>query len=83
MNTPKIPDFYKKVILVNRPVGLPKESDFSLADTPVPIPKDGEILVRAHYLSADPFQRMRLDEKSGYGKTLNIGDTVLGRQQLR
>lgn len=79
MNTPEIPDFYKKVILVNRPVGLPKESDFSLVDTPMPIPKNGEILVRAHYLSADPFQRMRLDEKSGYGKTLNIGDTVLGR----
>ena len=79
MNQLKIPDNYNKVLLAKRPVGLPKESDFRLVKEPIPIPKEGEILVRAHYLSADPFQRMRLEEKSGYGKTLSIGDTILGR----
>ena len=68
-----------KVTLHKRPNGMPKESDFQVSNFQVKGPKDGEILVETHYLSADPFQRMRLNAFSGYGKTINLGDTIKGR----
>jgi NADPH:quinone reductase len=74
-----LPNRNRKVVLARRPAGMPVESDFRLVDDPVPEPGPGELLVRAHYLSADPFQRMRLDAGSGYGKTLEIGDVIKGR----
>jgi len=73
------PNRNRKVVLARRPNGMPVEDDFRLVDDPVPEAGPGELLVRAHYLSADPFQRMRLDAGSGYGKTLDIGDVVKGR----
>ncbi len=68
-----------KVILQKRPIGMPKETDFQISKFQVKNPKEGEILIETHYLSADPFQRMRLNSYSGYGKTINLGDTIKGR----
>lgn len=75
----RLPNVNRKIVMAHRPVGLPKESDFAIVEAPVPVPKDGEMLVRAHYLSADPLQRYRMDATSGYGKTLVEGDVVKGR----
>ena len=74
-----LPNHNRKVVLARRPNGMPVEDDFRLVDDPVPEAGPGELVVRAHYLSADPFQRMRLDAGSGYGKTLDIGDVIKGR----
>ncbi len=79
MNKKDIPQFAHHIILSKRPHGLPKESDFEMSKFQVTFPKNGEILVQTHYLSADPFQRMRLNSSSGYGKTINLGDTIKGR----
>jgi NADPH-dependent curcumin reductase CurA len=69
----------RKILLAARPVGLPKLSDFSFAEESVPEPRPGELLVEAHYLSADPLQRWRMEEKAGYGGTIALGETVWGR----
>ncbi len=74
-----LPNHNRKVVLARRPDGMPVEDDFRLINDPVPEPGPGELLVRAHYLSADPFQRMRLGAGSRYGKTLDIGDVIKGR----
>jgi len=75
----RLPNMNRKIVMARRPVGLPKLDDFAIVETPIPEPKDGEMLVRAHYLSADPLQRYRMDAVSGYGKTLAEGDVVKGR----
>lgn len=36
----------REVRLAARPNGFPEESDFELAETPVPVPDEGEVLVR-------------------------------------
>jgi NADPH-dependent curcumin reductase CurA len=46
--------------LVARPAGLPRESDFRLAEVPVPDPKPGELLVRNTWMSLDPAMRIRM-----------------------
>ena len=68
-----------QVTLNKRPDGLPIENDFEIRKFQVETPKKGEILIETHYLSADPFQRMRLNSSSGYGKTINLGETIKGR----
>src|SRR3954462_13086455 len=66
-------------VLAARPVGMPKESDFRLETAPTPAPKDGEILIRAHYVSVDPLQRPRMNASAGIGKTVDIGEVMMGR----
>ena len=52
----------RQVTLAARPVGYPKESDFALIEAPVPEPRHGEVLVRALWLSLDPYQRGRMND---------------------
>jgi len=44
----------RQITLAARPSGFPKESDFRLVESPVPVPGPGEVLVRTLYLSVDP-----------------------------
>jgi NADPH-dependent curcumin reductase CurA len=46
-----------KWVLVSRPEGLPKISDFAWREEPVPEPAEGQVLVRSIYLSLDPAMR--------------------------
>ena len=40
--------------LASRPSGEPSAANFRLVEAPLPELKDGEVLVRHHYLSLDP-----------------------------
>ena len=64
--------------LANRPVGYPKESDFTVAEAEVEDPKHGEILVRTLYLSLDPYMRGRLRDRRSYAVPVGIGDVIVG-----
>jgi NADPH-dependent curcumin reductase CurA len=44
-----------QVYLKSRPAGIPQAENFSLRETEVPRLEEGEILIRNHYLSADPW----------------------------
>ena len=68
----------RQILLAQRPAGMPKESDFRLIESPVPHPGAGEVLVRAIYLSVDPYMRGRMSGQSSYAKALQPGDVVLG-----
>ena len=52
--------------LAARPVGLPKRSDRSLTEEPVPEPGDGEFLVKILYISLDPAMRGWMNEGRSY-----------------
>jgi len=43
--------------LAARPTGLPKATDFTIVDEPVPAAADGEFVVEIDYLSIDPAMR--------------------------
>ena len=47
----------REIRLKNRPVGIPKESDFEIAEVTLAAPKAGEVLVRNIYMSVDPYMR--------------------------
>ena len=48
------------VLLLRRPDGVPSADDFSFESTPMPIAKDGELLLRTRYLSLDPYLRGKI-----------------------
>ncbi|KPF81155.1 hypothetical protein IP78_05660 [Brevundimonas sp. AAP58] len=52
-----MPDANRRVLLIRRPDGIPQAEDFTIVHEPVPTIADGQVLVRNHYLSADPVQR--------------------------
>ncbi len=67
-----------QVRLASRPVGFPEESNFRVTTEPVPEPKDGEVLVRNHYLSVDPYMRGRMSEGRSYAPPVALGDVMVG-----
>ena len=68
----------RRVVLAARPVGVPKPSDFRLEEAPLPLPGDGECLVRVSYLSVDPYMRGRISGRKSYAASVEIGQTIVG-----
>src|SRR5215470_11824774 len=67
-----------QVLLARRPEGWVKESDFRIVKTPIPAPKDGEILTKHLYLSLDPYMRGRMSDAKSYAANVAIGDVMVG-----
>ena len=57
---------------------MPCESDFQLVEAPIPTPGPGEALVRALYLSVDPYMRGRISGQNGYAKMVEPGSVIVG-----
>src|SRR5271168_5141135 len=68
----------RQILLASRPQGSPSESNFTLVETPVPEPREGELLVRALYLSLDPYMRGRMSDRASYAKPVGIGEVMTG-----
>jgi len=68
----------REIRLKNRPVGLPDESDFELAEVVVPPVGNGEILVQNLYMSVDPYMRGRMVDSKSYVPPFQIGHPLDG-----
>lgn len=68
----------RQIVLAARPVGMPKPGDFKLVETPMPAPKDGEVLVRTIWLSVDPYMRGRMSDAPSYAGPVAIGGVMVG-----
>src|SRR5471030_2424066 len=66
----------RQVWLCSRPNGIPRAQDFAIRDGAIPEIADGELLVRNHYLSADPAMRGWITDASNYWPQIQIGDTM-------
>src|SRR5258706_15817967 len=68
----------RQFVLATRPVGMPKESDFRIEESPIAPLKDGEVLVRALYLSVDPYMRGRISGMKSYAAPVEVGGVMVG-----
>ena len=64
--------------MAKRPVEEPTDDCFGLVERELPEPGEGEILIRTHYLSLDPYMRGRMRDAESYAKPLDVGDTITG-----
>ncbi|HLY49130.1 MAG TPA: NADP-dependent oxidoreductase [Solirubrobacteraceae bacterium] len=68
----------REVQLAARPVGEPKPSDFKLAETEVPDPEEGQLLVRNGWMSVDPYMRGRMNDVRSYVAPFQVGAPLDG-----
>ena len=68
----------QQIVLDNRPQGEAVASNFKLVATDTPALKDGEVLVRHHYLSLDPYMRGRMNESKSYAASQPLGEVMIG-----
>ena len=67
-----------RIVLAARPAAEATLEHFRLetVDTP-PVPV-GHVLVRVHYMSLDPYMRMRMNDAKSYAAPVGIGDVMVG-----
>ena len=65
-----------RVALASRPTGAPEAANFSYDSALIPTPGEGEVLVRVHYMSLDPYMRGRMDDAKSYAAPVPIGGTM-------
>ena len=68
----------QQIVLDNRPQGEAVASNFKLVVTDTPALKDGEVLVRHHFLSLDPYMRGRMNESKSYAASQALGEVMIG-----
>ncbi|MBY0337985.1 MAG: NADP-dependent oxidoreductase [Acetobacteraceae bacterium] len=67
-----------RVLLARRPQGAPVPEDFRLVEEAVPTPGPGQVLIRARFLSLDPYMRGRMSDAKSYAKPVALGDVMEG-----
>ena len=68
----------QQIHLVSRPQGEATAGNFSLVTTNTPDLNDGQVLVRHHYLSLDPYMRGRMNDSKSYTAPQALGETMGG-----
>ncbi|HNE59743.1 MAG TPA: NADP-dependent oxidoreductase [Ottowia sp.] len=68
----------RQILLDNRPQGEATASNFRLVSSETPALRDGQVLVRHHYLSLDPYMRGRMNESKSYAQPQPLGEVMIG-----
>ena len=68
----------QRIVLASRPTGPVTPDNFRLETVPVPEPADGQLLVRVHYLSLDPYMKGRMMESKSYAQPQPLDETMIG-----
>ena len=66
----------RKVVLVERPQGKPREESFALKEGLLREPREGEVVLKNRYLSLDPAIRGWMREGASYMEPIPIGGVV-------
>ncbi len=73
-----MPETNRQIILASRPPGIPSADNFALRETPLTPLGDGEVRVRSHFLSLDPYMRGRMNEARSYAPPQPLGEVMGG-----
>ena len=68
----------RQILLASRPQGEPSAENFKLVETPVAPLADGQVLVRHHFLSLDPYMRGRMSDAKSYAAPQPLDQVMIG-----
>ncbi|MBN3724100.1 NADP-dependent oxidoreductase [Burkholderia sp. Ac-20379] len=71
-------DINRQVLLVSRPDGAARLDNFKLVETPLAPLQDGELRVRNHFLSLDPYMRGRMSTAKSYAAPQALDAVMIG-----
>lgn len=68
----------QRIVLAARPDKVAGVEHFRLETVPMPTISAGQVLVRNHFLSLDPYMRGRMDDTKSYAAAQVVGETMGG-----
>jgi len=68
----------KQIVLHSRPSGAVKPDNFRLVESELTPIGDGELRVRNHYLSLDPYMRGRMNDGKSYAAPQALNEVMIG-----
>ena len=68
----------QQILLDNRPVGEAVASNFKQVSCETPALEEGQVLVRHHFLSLDPYMRGRMNDSKSYTAPQPLGEVMGG-----
>lgn len=68
----------RQILLDNRPQGEATVQNFRFVSSETPALAQGQVLVRHHYLSLDPYMRGRMNEGKSYAAAQPLGQVMIG-----
>jgi NADPH-dependent curcumin reductase len=68
----------RQILLVSRPQGAASVDNFKLVETPLEPLAEGEVRVRNHFLSLDPYMRGRMDDSKSYAASQPLNEVMIG-----
>lgn len=68
----------RQILLASRPKGEVTPADFRLVEAEIPAIGPGEVLVRNHFLSLDPYMRGRMDDAKSYAASQPLDEVMIG-----
>ena len=73
------PTTNRRVVLAERPKGLPDANTLRVETADVPKAGLGEMVLRTVYLSLDPYMRGRMNDAKSYAEPVKIGEVMTGQ----
>ena len=67
-----------RFLLQKRPTGMPEDNCWVMDSKEITELKEQEILVKAEYLSIDPYMRGKMNDSISYTPPLKIGEVMVG-----
>lgn len=70
-----------QIVLASRPQGEASIDNFKLVETPVPTQDqlaEGQVVVRQHFLSLDPYMRGRMNDSKSYAEPHPLNTVMIG-----
>ena len=71
-------DINRQIHLVSRPTGEASADNFRLVEQPLGAPGEGQVLVRHHFLSLDPYMRGRMNDAKSYAQPQPLDKVMQG-----
>jgi NADPH-dependent curcumin reductase len=68
----------RQIHLVSRPTGEASADNFRLLEKPLGSPGEGQVLVRHHFLSLDPYMRGRMNDAKSYAQPQPLDQVMQG-----
>ena len=66
----------QQILLDNRPVGEASASNFKQVSNETPALQEGQVLVRHHFMSLDPYMRGRMNDSKSYTAPQPLGEVM-------
>ena len=73
-----MPDINRQIILASRPAGPASVDNFKLVEAALGPLGEGDVRVRSHFLSLDPYMRGRMNDSKSYTAPQRLGEVMGG-----